>query len=407
MNSTLHIDLGGICYHPDENMSGIPRVTLSLAREMSALGEHRNVNCNLISLLHDDYIVPTDVLNKFDLTAGNQELSSSKGTILLLDVYYFKYNFLNKLLPAIRDNFTVVDYIHDILPITKEGFFDVSGFKFKHLIRQSFRFSDAIMTPSRRTADDIIEYIVSDADIQVGDSLKLGYSYHGADFANSPKTDMSASGNRIIKQPYFLMVGTLEIRKNHLHVLNAFEKLWANGVDATLCIAGRIGWKVEPLLEKLQNHPERNKRLFFFNGPTDEELAQIYVDSYCLIFASVDEGFGLPIVEAAHYKVPLLLSDIAIFREIAGDNARYFSLESENHLVHAVTVFLKDDSAGQRKEDSSKIKEISWAQSAINLLDNIIDDRWYCEIHPDKSVEYNMAHALPCSHIDLKEKPLL
>jgi len=119
-------------------------------------------------------------------------------------------------------------------------------------------------------------------------------------------------------------------------------------------------------------------------------LAQLYINSFCLIFASIDEGFGLPIVEAAHYKVPLLLSDITIFHEIAGENARYFSLDDESYLVQALQDFLKDDSTGQRKEDSSKIHEITWSESATNLLDNIIDDRWYCEIHPDKSVEYNI-----------------
>jgi len=399
--------LGGLSYHPNEKITGIPRTTISLTRELSALGVYRNVDCNLISLLHDDYKVPIDVLNKFDLTAGSQDLFSSKGTIFLLDNYYFKYNFLNKLPHEVRRNFAVVDYIHDILPITQEGFFDVSVFKFKHLVRQAFRFSDAIMTPSQRTADHIIEYILSDVDIKVGDSLKLGYSYHGADFANNPKINKYICRNRIIKQPYFLMVGTLEIRKNHLHVLNAFEKLWADGVDVTLCIAGRIGWKVEPLLEKLRNHPERDKRLFFFNGPMDEKLVQLYIHSYCLILASLDEGFGLPIVEAAHYKVPLLLSDITIFREIAGDNARYFSFEDESHLVQAVIDFLKDDRAGQRKEDSSNITEITWLESATNLLDDIIDDRWYCEIHSDKSVEYNIGINPPAFGKDIDREELI
>jgi glycosyltransferase involved in cell wall biosynthesis len=391
MNNTLHIDLGGISYHPDENISGIPRVTLSLAKEMSLLGEHRDVNLNLISLLNEGYKVPADVLKKFELAGGSQELSTSKGIILLLDIYYYKFNFLNKLPREIRRNFMAVDYIHDILPITREGMFPVSVFKFKHLVRQSFRFSDAIMTPSKRTSDDIIEYILSDENIQVGDSLKIGYSYHGADFSNSPTVNTESGLTDRIEKPYFLMVGTIENRKNHLYVLNAFEKLWAEGVDVALCIAGRIGWKVEPFLEKFSDHPERDKRLFFFNGPTDEELVQLYRASYCLIFASIDEGFGLPVVEAAHYKVPLLLSDITIFREIAEVNARYFSLDSENHLVQAVMDFLKDDKAGLRKEDSSKIKEITWLESAKKLLDNVIDDQWYCEIHPDKSVEYNMA----------------
>ncbi len=389
MNNTLHIELGGISYHPDEVMSGIPRVTLSIARELSLLGSHRSTNINLVSLLNEGYKVPPEILNRFGLTDGGQELASSKGIIFLLDIYYYKFNFLNKLPNKIRRNFTVVDYIHDILPVTKDGMFPVSNFKFTHLVRQSFRFSDAIMTPSKYTSDGLIEYILSDADIQVGDSLKIGYSHHGADFSNCPITTSSTLTENITK-PYFLMVGTIEKRKNHLYVLNAFEKLWAEGVDVALCIAGRIGWKVEPFLEKFSDHPERDKRLFFFNGPTDEELAQLYINSHCLIFASMDEGFGLPIVEAAHYKTPLLLSDITIFHEVAGNNARYFSLDSESHLVQAVMDFLEDDSTNQRKEDSSNIKEISWAESATNLLDNIIDDNWYCEIQPDKSVVYNM-----------------
>lgn len=389
MKKTLHVDLGGISYYPDEEMRGIPRVTLSLAREISRLGEYRDINLNLISLLHDGHKVPGDVLKRFGLTDGKQDLSSNEGTIFLLDIYYFKYNFLNKLPPEVRNRFTVVDYIHDILPITKEGLFDVSAFRFTHLVHQAFRFSDAIMTPSRWAANDIVEYILSDAAIHVGDSLKIGYNYHGADFADTQYSNNVSCCNRSIKQPYFLMVGTLEIRKNHLYALNAFEMLWANEIDVTLCIAGRIGWKVEPLIEKLRNHPELDKRLFFFNGPSDEKLENLYMNAQCLLFASMDEGFGLPVVEAAHYKVPLLLSDIDIFREIAGDNARYFSLEDEIHLVQAVMDFLKDDSTGERKEDSSKIQALTWSDSATNLLDSIIDDRWYCEIYPDKSVVYN------------------
>lgn len=185
------------------------------------------------------------------------------------------------------------------------------------------------------------------------------------------------------------MVGTIDIRKNHLFVLNAFEQLWSQGIDVALCIAGKIGWKVDPFLAKLQNHPERDKRLFFINTPTDAELAQLYTKAYCLIFASMDEGFGLPIVEAAHYKVPLLLSDIIIFREIAGQHARYFSLEDKSFLVEAIVDFHRDVAAGQMNEDSSQIKEITWSQSAKNILDDIIDDRWYCTIHADKSIEYH------------------
>jgi glycosyltransferase involved in cell wall biosynthesis len=384
---TLHIDLGGISYHPNEFITGIPRVTLSLTREMSQLGTYRDVDLSVMSLLHNDHKVPVDVLDKYGLAPGSQDLSSSAGIIFLLDVYFFKYNFLNKLPKHIRSNYTVVDYIHDIIPVTEKNLFDFSEFKFKSLIRQAFKFSDAIMTPSKKTVDDIVDYIASNDEIQVGQSLKLGFNHHGADFSTNADYDGPAK----LDKPYFLMVGTIEVRKNHLHVLEAFEMLWSRGVDVTLCIAGRVGWKVNTWIDKVQNHPERNKRLFFINAPGDAELAHLYANAYCLLCASIDEGFGLPIIEAAHYKAPLLLSDIAIFREVAGQHARYFSLTDVNFLVEAVIDFNRDVRAGLMKEDSSQIKEITWLQSTKNLLDDIIEDRWHCTIHADKSVEYHTA----------------
>ena len=385
----IHVDLGGTSHHPDEKITGIPRVTLSLARELSQMGSYRGSELNLVSLLHDDQKVPNEILEKFDLARSKNDFGASNGTLVLLDSYYFKYNFLNKLPPEIREKYQVVDYVHDILPLINEGMFDISTFKFKHLIQQAFRFADAIMTPSRKSTDDIIDYILSDSEIEIGKSLKLGYSYHGADFGSKPIVPTDAPEHSHIAAPYFLMVGTIEVRKNHLFVLNAFEQLWENGVDIALCMAGRLGWKIESLLEKLENHPERDKRLFLINGPSDTELADLYKQSQCLIFASTDEGFGLPIIEAAHYGVPLLLSDISIFHEIAGEHARYFSLDDKQHLVNAVLQFIMDDNDGARTEDSSSITYISWQESAKNMIDIILDDAWYCEIHSDKSVKFS------------------
>lgn len=386
---TFHIDLGAISYLQNESITGIPRVTLSLAEAMSHLSEYRDTNLNLMSLLHDDHKVPNDFLTEYNMAGVSQDMSSSTGVIFLLDNYYFKYNFLNKYPGDIRKNFTVVDYIHDILPVTRSNLFEITDFKFKSMIHQAFKFSDAIMTPSKRTVDDIVSYIISNDDMQVGESLKLGFNHHGADFPNQQVEKFTSFSTVTFEKPCFLMVGTIDIRKNHMFVLNAFEQLWSQGIDVALCIAGKIGWKVDPFLAKLQNHPERNKRLFFINTPTDAELAQLYMNAYCLIFASMDEGFGLPVVEAAHYKAPLLLSDIAIFREIAGQHARYFSLKDESLLVKAIIDFHSDMGVGLMKEDSSQIKEITWLQSAKNILDDIIDDRWYCTIHPDKSIEYH------------------
>ena len=90
-NKTLHVDLGGISYWPNEAITGIPRVTLSLAKAISHLGDYRNTRLNLISLLDDDHKVPGSVLDKFELAGVCQDLSSAGGVIFLLDIYYYKY----------------------------------------------------------------------------------------------------------------------------------------------------------------------------------------------------------------------------------------------------------------------------------------------------------------------------
>ena len=332
--------------------------------------------------------MPGDILERFNLHQTPVDVRQGEGTILLLDSYFFKFNFLNKLQSACRKNYQIVDYVHDILPLITEGLFNFSPFRFKHFIDQSCRFSDAIITPSKKTADDIINYVLEREEVQVGSSLKLAFNPHGADFAAHPFEHSQDITQQDAPEPYFLTVGTLEIRKNHLFILEAFERLWAAGVNVNLCFAGRIGWRVEDLVERLQNHPERNRRLFFFNGPSDGKLASLYRGACGLVGASLDEGFGLPIVEAAEYGVPLLLSDIAIFREVAGDHARYFSLDDPAHLADAVERFLEDERQGVRTENSCLIGHKSWNESAKSLVEIISRDSWYCEIRPDKAVKY-------------------
>ena len=128
------------------------------------------------------------------------------------------------------------------------------------------------------------------------------------------------------------MVGTLEPRKGHRIALDAFEALWADGLDVCLVIAGKHGWGVDHLAEAIRTHREFGKRLFWHERVDDAGLAQLYSDCDGLIAASFAEGFGLPIVEAGYFGKPVIASDIPVFREV-GDGAverRFFSVGSSS-----------------------------------------------------------------------------
>ena len=164
----------------------------------------------------------------------------------------------------------------------------------------------------------------------------------------------------------FLMVGTLEPRKGHMQTLSAFELLWQQGIDVNLVIVGKGGWLVKSLIDKLNNHQELNKRLFWFEGISDEYLEKIYAASTCLIAASEGEGFGLPLIEAAINKKPIIVRNIPVFREVAGNHALYFDGIKPDCLAQAITNWLALFQKGEHPSTEG-MPILTWHESAVNL----------------------------------------
>lgn len=137
--------------------------------------------------------------------------------------------------------------------------------------------------------------------------------------------------------PPYLTVGTIEPRKNHALLLDAFDRIWTRHPQARLCIVGRVGWLCEELIQRVERHPQYNRNLFMFHDLTDTELAYCYQHAKALIFPSHAEGFGLPVVEALQYGLPVLASDIPIHREVGQDYCTYFDRLVPDSLVRIVS----------------------------------------------------------------------
>jgi glycosyltransferase involved in cell wall biosynthesis len=221
---------------------------------------------------------------------------------------------------------------------------------------------------SEAVAEEVRQWLASHPPVQIfGPTVN---SFHlGADIENSlPSTGMPNNAMLVLEQlrsqNSFLMVGTLEPRKGHAQTLAAFEELWQQGHELNLVIVGKRGWLVEPLIEKLLKHPELNQRLFWLEAISDEYLQKVYAASTCLIAASEGEGFGLPLIEAAQYQIPLLVRDIPVFREVAGDHASYFSGLAPQVLVAVIQQWLTDDATPQ----SVHMPYLNWQESARQLI---------------------------------------
>ncbi|CAE6840085.1 hypothetical protein R75461_06982 [Paraburkholderia nemoris] len=169
-----------------------------------------------------------------------------------------------------------------------------------------------------------------------------------------------------------LMVGTIEPRKGHTQALDAFDLLWRNGVDATLIIAGKQGWDVEPFIERMKSHPEANNRLFWLQDINDAQLIALYADLDGLMMASEAEGFGLPLVEAAQYGMPMFIRDLPVFREVAGEHATYFAAQSAAELAPQLAKWLGQLERGMAPP-SHAMKSLTWSASSEQLKALIAD----------------------------------
>lgn len=168
--------------------------------------------------------------------------------------------------------------------------------------------------------------------------------------------------------PTYLMVSTIEPRKNHSYLLDAFDLLWKNNVPVRLCIIGKIGWKCEALIARIKKHPEFNKKLFMFNKLDDNGLQYAYQHAKALVFPSFVEGFGLPIVEAMQRHLPVMASDIPVFKEIGSEFIAYFNLSDPNSLADLVKRY-ETDNLFPAEKPMTDWNWILWQESAQQLID--------------------------------------
>ncbi len=264
--------------------------------------------------------------------------------------------------------------VYDLIPITHPEFFP-PGARDGHMrwIRAAAQVSDALLCISRAVADDVVRLL--DAELPAGAMrphvrhFPLGCEI-GAAVAAARSSPVSKPA--LEQPPNILMVGTIEPRKGHAAVLEAFDHLWSRGRPYRLTIVGKTGWIANDIVDRLRNHPEVGQRLVWHSAASDEELAQIYGASSGLLAASYTEGFGLPIVEAGFLGLPVLARDIPVFREVAGDHAKFFSGDGPA-LVEAVDQWAGSLAAGLAKS-SGRITLTSWAESADRLASLISEE---------------------------------
>jgi alpha-1,2-rhamnosyltransferase len=238
---------------------------------------------------------------------------------------------------------------------------------------QMLALADGFICISRRVCSEVQVEVEARGGKQATGIKAYGWFHLGSELDRKTGNFlMSDSMQRCfdVEDGILLVVGTIEPRKNHKVILDAFEQHWASGGQSKLCIVGRVGWMCEDIVLRLKSHPASGKRLFWFNNADDDELEFAYQNADALIFASFVEGFGLPLVEGLQRGLPAIASDIPVFREVAGDFAEYFDPNSSSDLCAIIDGF----SVTRRLPNARPVadwKWISWKESAQQLFDAV------------------------------------
>lgn len=271
--------------------------------------------------------------------------------------------------------------VYDLLPVLRPEFFPAgAGVGHAAWLTVAAAQADRLISISDAVRQDLRTWLAAQPDAP---APQLAVLHLGADIdrgpagvAAPPAAAEQACLAQLRRAPTLLMVGTIEPRKGHLQALAAFDLLWQQGLAVNLAIVGHEGWTALPaserrtipqIVDRLQQHPQRGRQLFWLRGIDDSLLQQVYQASDCLLMASEGEGYGLPLIEAAHHGLPVLARDLPVFREVAGEHAFYFHGMTPQALASAVQEWLALHDAG-RAPSSAAMPWSTWQQHALQLL---------------------------------------
>jgi glycosyltransferase involved in cell wall biosynthesis len=265
--------------------------------------------------------------------------------------------------PPAGDGQWLVVTVHDLAFLHYPGAFPRAWRTMYRLgLRAAVRRADAILTPSRNTAEDVLSRTAVDPGklhvVPLAASLPAGVLEADEVLARLK-----------VPVPYVLFVGTLEPRKNLVRLVRAYRRVAADGFPHALVLAGPLGWHHEALMRELAL--QGPGEIVMTGALTPDELDAVFRTADVFVYPSLYEGFGLPVVEAMARGVPTVASSTSAVPEVAGDAAIGVDPRSVRQITAAIESVLGDVEVAERlaARGRARAERFTWDETARLTLE--------------------------------------
>ncbi len=274
-----------------------------------------------------------------------------------IDVFYSPEFYI-----SLRANVPTVMVSHDIVFETYRD--QLPAYQQKYLEKNSPRFhkrADRIVAVSEFTKQDIVEkYGITASKISVaGNACPDGFQPISMADKKSMQDKYSGSS------PYILFVGAIHPRKNLLRMIQAFDQYKKkHDSDLKFLVIGRMAWKSAEIKQAIENTED-----VVYYSRIEDELKPMMAGAEMLMFVSLFEGFGIPILEGMSSEIPVLTSDRTSMKEVASDAALLANPESIDEIAKGIKRLMEDKLLAKSLVEKGKkrVREFNWDDIASEV----------------------------------------
>jgi glycosyltransferase involved in cell wall biosynthesis len=189
------------------------------------------------------------------------------------------------------------------------------------------------------------------------------------------QNETTAIVKQILNLDYILHVGTLEKRKNLVALIQAFKMVRENGFpNLKLVLVGKASNKItlddSSAIKDVIMQQQLTNEVILTDYLGDAEVQQLYQKAKLYVFPSINEGFGIPVLEAFKYQVPVVIANNTCLPEVAGQGAKSFNPFSVQDMANAISTLLNDEALRQTyiEKGNAQLQNFSWDKTAGALM---------------------------------------